>query len=198
MIIITLAFKLHNTKLCTIIITFAFKLHRNPKTFHYKEKIHHLSTNNMAHYNRLSEVVYDKKLTCWRFRVIYPFYSSITGNGPHWVYVLADEDGTKMEMTIYDIKCVATGHHAYAFREGFQNMGDRGEVIVVLKMWRLSKTFSKVIYTSYVGPIELWLEIKGRLFDFRFNPLLPKVEEFRHSLLRSDPYVQRPGAIRPL
>ncbi|KAF3497248.1 hypothetical protein DY000_02055520 [Brassica cretica] len=61
----------------------------------------------MAHYNRLSEVVYDKKLTCWRFRVkirrIYPFYSYITGNGPHWVYVLADEDGTKMEMTIYDV-----------------------------------------------------------------------------------------------
>ncbi|CAN6896779.1 unnamed protein product [Brassica oleracea] len=61
----------------------------------------------MAHYNRLSEVVYDKKLTCWRFRVkirrIYPFYSYITGNGPHWVYVIADEDGTKMEMTIYDV-----------------------------------------------------------------------------------------------
>ncbi|WZZ81041.1 hypothetical protein YC2023_101613 [Brassica napus] len=112
-----------------------------------------------------------------------------------------DHERPKMVFYIRDniqIKCVATGHHAYAFREGFQNMGDRGEVIVVLKMWRLSKTFSKVIYTSYVGPIELWLEIKGRLFDFRFNPLLPKVEEFRHSLLRSDPYVQRPGAIRPL
>nr|VDD56744.1 unnamed protein product [Brassica oleracea] len=103
-----------------------------------------------------------------------------------------DHERPKMVFYIRDniqIKCVATGHHAYAFREGFQNMGDRGE---------LSKTFSKVIYTSYVGPIELWLEIKGRLFDFRFNPLLPKVEEFRHSLLRSDPYVQRPGAIRPL
>ncbi|CAN7047686.1 unnamed protein product [Brassica rapa subsp. trilocularis] len=39
----------------------------------------------MAHYNRLSEVVYDEKLT-----------------GPYSVYVLADER-TKMEMTIYDV-----------------------------------------------------------------------------------------------
>ncbi|WZY98706.1 hypothetical protein YC2023_071035 [Brassica napus] len=53
------------------------------------------------------------------------------------------------------IKCVATGHHAYAFREGFQNMGDRGEVIVILKMWRSID-------------------------------ILPEVEEFRQSLLRSD------------
>uniref|UniRef100_A0A0D2ZR08 Replication protein A 70 kDa DNA-binding subunit B/D first OB fold domain-containing protein n=1 Tax=Brassica oleracea var. oleracea TaxID=109376 RepID=A0A0D2ZR08_BRAOL len=248
----------------------------------------------MAHYNRLSEVVYDEKLTCRRFRVkilrIYPFNSYITGSGPHWVYVLADEDGTKMEMTIYDvygdryrglekqegkwveifrvevdhaysgfngakspfrltsmsdtqvhiidplnnrlyfdfksiheiphisnmdrnypmdimgvlfnteahcdnperpkmvfyirdniesqIKCVATGHHAYAFREGFQNRGGRGEVIVVLKMWRL--------------------ETEGGLSDFRFNSLLPEVEEFMQSLLRSDTYVQRHGAIGPL
>ncbi|KAH0922255.1 LOW QUALITY PROTEIN: hypothetical protein HID58_022273 [Brassica napus] len=56
--------------------------------------------------NRLSEVVYDEKLTCWRFRVkilrIYIFYSYIIGNEPYWAYVLADEAGTKMEMTIYD------------------------------------------------------------------------------------------------
>ncbi|WZZ44450.1 hypothetical protein YC2023_040709 [Brassica napus] len=252
----------------------------------------------MAQYNRFSEVVYEKKLRCWRFRVkilrIYPFYSYITGSGPHWIYVLADEDGTKMEMTIYDvygdkyrgfekqegkwveifrvkvghaysgfkaakylfrltatsdkqvhiidplnnrlyidfksiheiphissininypiaifddperpkmvfyirdnienqIKRVATGHHIYAFQEGFQNRRGRREVIV------LSKTFPKLIYTCYVGPIELWLETEGGLSDFMFNPLLPEVEEFMQSLLCSDPYVQRHGAIGPL
>ena len=44
------------------------------------------------------------------------------------------------------IKCVATGHHAYAFREGFQNMGDRGEVIVILKMWRSIDILVSVVY----------------------------------------------------
>ncbi|CAN6822222.1 unnamed protein product [Brassica oleracea] len=203
----------------------------------------------MAQYNRFSEVVYEKKLRCWRFRVkilrIYPFYSYITGSGPHWIYVLADEDGTKMEMTIYDvygdkyrgfekqegkwveifrvkvghaysgfkaakslfrltatsdkqvhiidplnnrlyidfksiheiphissininypiaifddperpkmvfyirdnienqIKRVATGHHIYAFQEGFQNRRGRREVIVVLKMWSVCRYIGK-------------------------------------------------------
>uniref|UniRef100_A0A0D3CG68 Uncharacterized protein n=1 Tax=Brassica oleracea var. oleracea TaxID=109376 RepID=A0A0D3CG68_BRAOL len=167
--------------------------------------------------------------------MIYHFYSYVTGSGPHWTYILADEDGTKMEMTIcggyedrfrgiekqegkrveilwvdvhraypdtmgvvfnmeshFDdparpkmvfyvrdniesqIKCVATDDHAYAFRDGLENM--RG----------------------YFGPDELWLETEGGLSDFRFNPLFPEVEEFRQSLLRSDPYVQRHGAIGPL
>ncbi|CAN6996595.1 unnamed protein product [Brassica oleracea var. botrytis] len=93
------------------------------------------------------------------------------------------------------IKCVATGAHAYAFRDGLENMKGRGQVIVVLKMWRLSKTFTKLIYTGYFGPPDLWLETEGGLSDFRFNPRLPEVEEFRQSLLRSDPYVQRYGAV---
>ncbi|KAF2617044.1 hypothetical protein F2Q68_00039363 [Brassica cretica] len=58
----------------------------------------------MTHCNRLSEVSYNNEITSWRFRVkihkIYPFYSYVTGSGPHWTYILADEDGTKMEMTI--------------------------------------------------------------------------------------------------
>ncbi|CAN7073306.1 unnamed protein product [Brassica oleracea var. botrytis] len=58
----------------------------------------------MTHYNRLSEVSYNEEITSWRFRVkihrIYPFYSYVTGSRPHWIYILADEDGTKMEMTI--------------------------------------------------------------------------------------------------
>nr|VDD45808.1 unnamed protein product [Brassica oleracea] len=207
----------------------------------------------MTHYNRLSEVSYNEEITSWRFRVkihrIYPFISYITGSGPHWTYILADEDGTKMEMTIcggyedrfrglekqegkwveifrvdvhraypgfqatkswftlnatrhtqvhiidhlknrlymdfkniheiphmnyrdrnypigtmrvifnteshFDdparpkmvfyireniksrIKCVATGDQAYAFRDGLENMRGRGQVIVILKMWRV-------------------------------------------------------------
>ncbi|KAH0917468.1 LOW QUALITY PROTEIN: hypothetical protein HID58_025128, partial [Brassica napus] len=33
-------------------------------------------------------------------------------------------------------------------------------------------------FSSYFGLPELWLETDGRLSDFRFNPLLPEVEEF--------------------
>nr|VDD00631.1 unnamed protein product [Brassica oleracea] len=58
----------------------------------------------MTHYNRLSEVSYNEEIKSWRFRVkiyrIYPFYSYVTGSRPHWTYTLADEDRTKMEMTI--------------------------------------------------------------------------------------------------
>ncbi|KAF2580554.1 hypothetical protein F2Q68_00006630 [Brassica cretica] len=58
----------------------------------------------MTHYNRLSEISYNEEIKSWRFRVkiyrIYPFYSYVTGSGPHWTYILADEDRTKMEMTI--------------------------------------------------------------------------------------------------
>ncbi|CDY35560.1 BnaC05g27210D [Brassica napus] len=185
--------------------------------------------------------------------MIYHFYSYVTGSGPHWTYILADEDGTKMEMTIcggyedrfrgiekqegkwveilwvdvhraypdtmgvvfnmeshFDdparpkmvfyvrdniesqIKCVATGDHAYAFRDGLENMRGHGQVIVVLKIWRVWSFF------YYFGSDELWLETEGGLSDFRFNPFLPEVEEFRQSPLRSDPYVQRHGAIGPL
>nr|VDD33182.1 unnamed protein product [Brassica oleracea] len=258
----------------------------------------------MTHYNKLSEVSYNPKMTSWRFRVkihrIYPFYSYVTSSGQFYKYVLADEEGTKMEMTIYgnsdrfrgqekqegkwveifrvevnrsypgfqatnyrfnlsamrntqvhiidplanrlfmdfknihaiphmdhrdrnyliytmgvvfntevhfddlasprmvfyitdnmQIKCVATGTHAYAFRDGLENMKGRGQVIVVLKI----KTFTKLIYTSYFGPPDLWLETEGGLSDFRFNPRLLEVEEFRQSLLCSDPYVQRYGVV---
>nr|VDC96185.1 unnamed protein product [Brassica rapa] len=77
---------------------------------------------------------------------------------------------------------MATGDHAY------ENMWGRGQVIVVLKMWRLSKTFTKLIYVGYFGLPELWLETDGGLSDFRFNPLSPEVEEFRQSVNNSDPY----------
>ena len=41
------------------------------------------------------------------------------------------------------IKCVAMGTHAYAFRDGLENMKGRGQVIVVFKMWRVWKILSK-------------------------------------------------------
>ncbi|KAL0854822.1 hypothetical protein Bca101_059974 [Brassica carinata] len=75
--------------------------------------------------------------------------------------------------------------HAYAFRDGLENMRGRRQVIVVLKMWRVWN----------FGPSDIWLETEVGLSDFRFNPLLPEVEEFRQSLLNSDPYVQRYVAI---
>nr|VDD24203.1 unnamed protein product [Brassica oleracea] len=50
----------------------------------------------MTHYNKLSEVSYNPKITSWRFRVkihrINPFYSYVTSSGPFYKYVLADEE----------------------------------------------------------------------------------------------------------
>ncbi|WZZ44763.1 hypothetical protein YC2023_041022 [Brassica napus] len=83
-----------------------------------------------------------------------------------------------------EIKCVATGDYANAFRDGFENIRSRGGVIVVLKMWRSQR---------YLDDDDKWHETKGRLSDFTFNPRLPQVEEFRQSLLNSDPYVRRHG-----
>ncbi|KAL0742016.1 hypothetical protein Bca4012_083529 [Brassica carinata] len=204
----------------------------------------------MSHYNKLAEVVYNNRLTAWRFKVkILRIHSTLASyvesNQRNWSYIIADEDGTKTEMKIYalseeryiglekqegnwveiflcihqiphiipqnypidtmgvvfnaifyfedpgrrnvvfslgttcesQIKCVATGDHAWAFRDGFENKIGRGEVIVVLKMWRL--------------------ETEGGLSNFRFNLDMPEVEEFRQSLVSSDPYVQRHETIRP-
>ncbi|KAG2304574.1 hypothetical protein Bca52824_033225 [Brassica carinata] len=83
------------------------------------------------------------------------------------------------------IKCVATYAHAYAFPDGFEIMRGRGEVIVVLKLWRIHRSFK-------------WLETDGGLSDFFFNPRLEEVEEFRNELNNSDPYVRRHGAMGPL
>ncbi|KAH0873642.1 hypothetical protein HID58_071004, partial [Brassica napus] len=88
------------------------------------------------------------------------------------------------------IKCVATAGHAYAFQDGFESMRDRVHVIVVLKMWRVWSS----IHTCIFGHLELWLKTNGGLSDFRFNPHLEEVEEFRQSLNNSDPYVRRHGA----
>ncbi|CAH8367520.1 unnamed protein product [Eruca vesicaria subsp. sativa] len=64
---------------------------------------------------------------------------------------------------------------------------DNIQVIVALKMWRVWK------FIRYFGPPEIWLETEGGFADFRFNPRFPEVEEFRQSLLNSDPYVQKYG-----
>ncbi|KAG2323433.1 hypothetical protein Bca52824_016646 [Brassica carinata] len=260
----------------------------------------------MTHYNKLSEVSYNPKITAWRFRVkihrVYPFYSYVTtSSGPFYTYVLADEDGSRMEMTDYgnhdrlrglenqegkwveiflvevhrsypgfqatnsrfkltarsntqvriidplnnrlfmdfknihaiphmdhkernypidtmevvfnteahfddperprmvfyirdnidsQIKCLATGRQAYAFRDGLENKLTAmrgGQVIVALNMWRVWKVW------NLFGPPYLWLETEGGISDLRFNPYLSEVEDFRQSLLNSDTYVQKYG-----
>ncbi|KAL0899494.1 hypothetical protein Bca101_083455 [Brassica carinata] len=105
--------------------------------------------------------------------------------------------GPRMEFYIRDnidhqIKCVVTGDQAYAFRDGLDHMSAEGrrQVIVVLKMWRVRESMSKC---CYFGPPYIWLETEGGFADFRFNPRLPEVEEFRQSLLNSGPYVQKYG-----
>ncbi|WZY93536.1 hypothetical protein YC2023_065865 [Brassica napus] len=78
---------------------------------------------------------------------------------------------------------------AVAFRDGLDDMsgGGRRQVIVVLKMCRVCES------TNYFGPDDIWLQTEGGFADFRFNPRLPEVEEFRQSVLNSDPYVQKYG-----
>ncbi|CAH8352153.1 unnamed protein product [Eruca vesicaria subsp. sativa] len=102
--------------------------------------------------------------------------------------------GPRMEFYIRDnvnhqIKGVVTGDQAYAFWDGLDYMsgGGRRQVIVALKMWRVWK------FMCYFGPPEIWLETEGGFADFRFNPRLLEVEEFRQSLLNNDPYVQKYG-----
>ncbi|CAN6989555.1 unnamed protein product, partial [Brassica rapa subsp. trilocularis] len=102
-----------------------------------------------------------------------------------------DPGRTRMVFYIRDnidsqIKCVATGEHAYAFWDGLENMRG-GQVIVALKMWRVWK------FWNYFGPPDLWLETEGGISDFRFNPRLSEVEDFRQTLLNIDPYVQKYG-----
>ncbi|KAJ4902055.1 Uncharacterized protein Rs2_16006 [Raphanus sativus] len=195
------------------------------------------------YYNKLSQISeasYNPDVKAWRFRVkvhrVYPLYSSVTNRVmPFYSYVLADEDGCKMEMTVYgdyesfrglenkegewveifrtncfathtsplidplnnrlfmdfknihaiphmshrernypidtigvvfntearfddparptmifyirnnidsQIKCVATGKQAYAFRDGLENV-EGGQVIVALKMWKVCNCWSK-------------------------------------------------------
>ncbi|WZZ70499.1 hypothetical protein YC2023_081869 [Brassica napus] len=89
-----------------------------------------------------------------------------------------------------EIKCVTTDNHTYAFRDRFENIRGRGEVIVVLKMWRIQSYFD--------DDDDIWLETEGGLSDFRFNPCFLEVEVFRQSLLNNDFYVRRHGAMRPL
>ncbi|KAL0731085.1 hypothetical protein Bca4012_027179 [Brassica carinata] len=59
------------------------------------------------HYNTLGGVDYNESIMSWRFRVkilrIHQYYSYVTGSDPHWIYVLADEHGDKMEMTINEL-----------------------------------------------------------------------------------------------
>uniref|UniRef100_A0A0D3CYQ7 Uncharacterized protein n=1 Tax=Brassica oleracea var. oleracea TaxID=109376 RepID=A0A0D3CYQ7_BRAOL len=108
-----------------------------------------------------------------------------------------------MEFNESQIKCVVTRDHAWIFRDGFENRMVSGEVIVVLKMWRILKLiqlrimFPKLTCTCYFDD-GLWIETEGGLSDFRFKPDLVEVDEFRQSLLNSDFYVQRHGCIRPL
>ncbi|CAH8310731.1 unnamed protein product [Eruca vesicaria subsp. sativa] len=55
----------------------------------------------MEEYNKLSQVTFNPMIRAWRFRVqlhrIYPY--AITNLGTYYKYILADEDGYKMEMT---------------------------------------------------------------------------------------------------
>nr|VDD22481.1 unnamed protein product [Brassica oleracea] len=131
----------------------------------------------MTHYNKLSEVSYNPKDTSWHFRVkihrIYPFYFYVTSSVPFYKYVLADEEvhiidplNNRLFMDFKNIHAIPHMYHR-----------DRNYPI------------------GYFGPPDLWLETEGGLSDFRFNPRLPEVEEFRQSLLRSDPYVQRYGVV---
>ncbi|KAG5384766.1 hypothetical protein IGI04_036236 [Brassica rapa subsp. trilocularis] len=195
-IIITLAFKRHNTTPSTIIITFAFKLHHNSTTQRKDSSSHllshlfsHLSANKMTEYNKFSEVSYNPKVRAWRFRVkihrIYPFYSYVTNSGPFYTYVLADKDGFKIEMTVY-------GDYD-RFRGLEKEEGSWVEIFLVEVERSYPDTMGVVFNT------EAHFDDPGRprmvfyIRDNMFNLRLSEVEDFRQSLLNNDPYVQKYG-----
>uniref|UniRef100_A0A0D3BZU2 Replication protein A 70 kDa DNA-binding subunit B/D first OB fold domain-containing protein n=1 Tax=Brassica oleracea var. oleracea TaxID=109376 RepID=A0A0D3BZU2_BRAOL len=196
----------------------------------------------MTHYNKLSEVSYNPKITSWRFRVkihmIYHFYSYVTNSGPFYKYVLSDEEGTKMEMTIYGNSDrfrgleKQEGKWVEIFRvevnrsyPGFQATNSRFNLSATRNTQvhiidplnnRLFMDFKNIHAIPHMGHMDrnYPIDIMGVVFNTEahfddpasprmvfyirnnmFNPRLPEVEEFWQSLLSSDPYVQRYGAL---
>ncbi|CAN6974950.1 unnamed protein product [Brassica rapa subsp. trilocularis] len=120
------------------------------------------------------------------------------------------DDPARPNMVIYIrdnieswIKCVATGDYGYSFWDGLENMRGRGQVILVLKMWRVWRFSSNCIKRllnsciQVISVLNYGLRLRGRLSYFMFNPLLPHVEEWQ-SVNNSDPYVRRHMVIGPL
>ncbi|KAF3551674.1 hypothetical protein DY000_02008117 [Brassica cretica] len=139
----------------------------------------------MTHYNKLSEVSYSPKITSWRFRVkihrIYPFYSYVTSSGSFYKYVLADEEGTKMEMTIYG--------NSDRFRGLEKQEGKWVEIFRVEVNRSYPDTMGVVFNTEAHFDDSASPRMVFYIRDNMFNPRLSEVEEFRQSLLSSDPYV---------
>ncbi|KAG5393593.1 hypothetical protein IGI04_023556 [Brassica rapa subsp. trilocularis] len=124
------------------------------------------------------------------FQIIYIY----NGSGLQHEVHFDDTAGPKMVFYIRDnieseIKCVATGGHANAFQDGFENMRGRGEVILVLKMWRIRR---------YFDDDDKWLETKGRLSDFRFNPVCRRLRSSGNHYLTVTLMFGDMGAMRPL
>uniref|UniRef100_A0A0D3BFU9 Replication protein A 70 kDa DNA-binding subunit B/D first OB fold domain-containing protein n=1 Tax=Brassica oleracea var. oleracea TaxID=109376 RepID=A0A0D3BFU9_BRAOL len=120
-----------------------------------------------------------------------PHISSMDRNYPIVVFnteaIFDDPERPKMVFYIRDnienqIKLVATGHHTYAFQEGFQNRGGHREVIVVLKMWRSLSSLPSPLrvccpsFTAYMVQrfvVKLWLLRIGEFPHFQtFLPVL--------------------------
>lgn len=66
----------------------------------------------MSHYNKLAEVVYNNRLTAWRFkvkilRIHFTLASYVESNQRNWIYIIADEDVSVQKPSLsYMIKFV--------------------------------------------------------------------------------------------
>ncbi|KAL0723257.1 hypothetical protein Bca4012_037856 [Brassica carinata] len=167
----------------------------------------------MSHYNKLAKVVYNNRLTAWRFKVkILRIHSTLASyvesNQRNWSYIIADEDGTKTKMKIY-----APSEERY---RGLEKQEGNWVEIFLVEVDRAYPCFKATnspfvltvtpltgirlidpLNNPYCDHNDLWLETEGGLSDFRSNPDMPEVEEFRQFLLNIDPYVQRHETIRP-
>ncbi|CAN6974132.1 unnamed protein product [Brassica rapa subsp. trilocularis] len=130
----------------------------------------------MAEYDKLSEVTYNPAVRAWRFRVklhrIYPFYSCVTNSGPYYNYILADEDGYKMEMNTYG---------NYKNFRGLEKEEGRWVEIFVVDVERAYPCFKTTrspfrLIASRLTQVRIIKPLNNRLFfDFKSIHAIPRM-----------------------
>ncbi|WZZ20148.1 hypothetical protein YC2023_121535 [Brassica napus] len=121
-------------------------------------------------------ITYNPAVRAWRFRVklhrIYPFYSCVTNSGPYYNYILADEDGYKMEMNTY-------GNYKY-FR-GLEKEEGRWVEIFVVDVERAYPCFKTTrspfrLIASRLTQVRIIEPLNNRLFfDFKSIHAIPRM-----------------------
>ncbi|CAN7021343.1 unnamed protein product [Brassica rapa subsp. trilocularis] len=104
--------------------------------------------------------------------MIYPFYSCVTNNGPYYNYILADEDGYKMEMNTYE---------NYKNFRGLEKEEGRWVEIFVVDVERTYPCFKTTrspfrLIASRLTQVRIIEPLNNRLFfDFKSIHAIPRM-----------------------